>query len=351
MALNPFFFIGTVRAMARQLRCHRRKAGLGRQLACISWLACTMHATVAATEAFPGAPGGEWVDTDGQRINAHGAGMLRIGADLYWFGEYKTAGPEGNAAHVGVSVYRSRDMMHWTYRGIALAVSKDPRSDIADGSIIERPKVIYDAATHRYVMWFHLELKGQAYRAARVGVASSRTVEGPYTFVRSFRPNGQESRDMTLFTDDDGRSYLLYSSENNDSIHLSRLRADDMDVEPGYIRLFAGESLEAPAIFKSGGRYFFLGSHCTGWRPNAAVAAVATSLSGPWHEFGNPARGPGASTTFDSQSAYVLAMPGRPGHFIYMGDRWRPDNAIDGRYVWMPLTVRDGRYHIDGEQL
>ncbi|SPE30195.1 hypothetical protein SBA5_760023 [Candidatus Sulfotelmatomonas gaucii] len=33
-------------------------------------------------------------------------------------------------------------------------------SDIEAGSNIERAKVLYNEKTHRYVMWFHLELKG-----------------------------------------------------------------------------------------------------------------------------------------------------------------------------------------------
>ena len=34
-------------------------------------------------------------------------------------------------------------------------------------------------------MWFHLELKGKGYEAARSGVAVSDTPTGPYRFIRS----------------------------------------------------------------------------------------------------------------------------------------------------------------------
>ena len=37
-------------------------------------------------------------------------------------------------------------------------------------------------------MYFHLELKGQGYRAARTGIAVVDRPQGPFTFVRSFRP-------------------------------------------------------------------------------------------------------------------------------------------------------------------
>jgi beta-galactosidase len=73
-------------------------------------------------------------------------------------------------------------------------------------------------------MWFHLELKDKGYSAARAGVATSKSPTGPYTFVRDFRPDGEMSRDMTLYKDDDGKAYLITTSENNQTQHLSSSR-------------------------------------------------------------------------------------------------------------------------------
>ncbi|PPU84807.1 beta-glucanase [Xanthomonas sacchari] len=312
---------------------------------CALLLAAPCMAAAGAGQIRPGAV---WNDRQGVAINAHGAGVLRDrDGTYYWFGEYKTAGAGGNTAQVGVSVYRSRDLLHWDNRGIALQVADDRQSDIAKGAVIERPKVLYNAATGRYVMWFHLERPGQGYKDARVGVAMAERVDGPYRYLRSFRPNGQESRDMTLFQDDDGSAYLFYSSEGNATMHVTRLRSDYLDTEPTFARIFVERWLEAPAVFKQAGRYYFLGSECTGWKPNTAHGATAPSPTGPWTEFGNPARGEDAALTFHSQSAYVLPWPGRPGHFIYLGDRWNPGNPIDGRYVWLPLTLDGQGFRID----
>jgi hypothetical protein len=312
-------------------------------------LACS-HAR-AAQEVASIHPGEPWRDTAGQIINAHGAGLLHDrDGHYYWFGEHKTAGRAGNTAHVGVAVYRSTDLLHWQDQGVALSISKEPGSDIADGAVIERPKVIYNASSHQYVMWFHLERPGQGYKDARVGVAVAARPQGPYRFLRSFRPNGEQSRDMTLFQDDDGSAWLFYSSEGNATMHVARLNADYLDVQPHDQRIFVDQCLEAPAVFKWAGRYYFLGSTCTGWKPNPAHGASAPSPQGPWTEFGNPAQGAQAQTTFDSQSAYVLPWPGQPGRFIYIGDRWNPDNAIDGRYVWLPITVEGERFRIDWKQ-
>ncbi len=52
---------------------------------------------------------------------------------------------------------------------------------------VERPKVVYNAATQRYVMWMRWE-NGSDYGEARAAVASSAAVAGDYTYHGSFRP-------------------------------------------------------------------------------------------------------------------------------------------------------------------
>ena len=108
-------------------------------------------------------PGQKWLDTSGKHINAHGGGILYHGGLYYWFGENKGEGEAGNTALTGVSCYTSKDLYTWTNRGVVLKVSDDPKSDIAKGCILERPKVVYNAKTKKFVMWFHLELKSVGY--------------------------------------------------------------------------------------------------------------------------------------------------------------------------------------------
>jgi len=293
-------------------------------------------------------PGGIWHDNNGVHINAHGGGILFHQDSYYWFGEHKIEGKAGNKAHVGVHCYSSGDLYNWKDRGIALKVSDDAGSDIAKGCVLERPKVIYNAKTKKFVMWFHLELKGQGYKAARSGVAIADIVTGPYTFLRSFRPDGQMARDMTLFVDDDGKAYHIYASEENNTMHISLLTDDYLAPSGKYERVFAGRYMEAPAICKRKGRYYFIASGCTGWKPNAARSAVAESIWGPWKESGNPCVGInpmnrlGPEKTFGGQSTFILPVQGKEYAFIVMFDIWRPRNAIDGRYVWLPILFTDG---------
>jgi hypothetical protein len=99
-------------------------------------------------------PGKLWLDDQEVPINAHGGGVLVYGDSYYWFGEHKIAGRAGNQAQVGVHVYSSKDLYHWKDEGIALKVSNNPKSDITKGCILERPKVIFNAKTKKFVMWF-----------------------------------------------------------------------------------------------------------------------------------------------------------------------------------------------------
>ncbi len=122
-------------------------------------------------------PGEIWPDTKGIHINAHGGGILLHRGTYYWFGEHKSE--KTSNALVGINCYSSKDLEHWKPMGVALSVSDQRGHDLERGCVMERPKVIYNQKTGRFVMYFHLELKGHGYDAARYGVAVSDRPEGP----------------------------------------------------------------------------------------------------------------------------------------------------------------------------
>jgi Glycosyl hydrolases family 43 len=279
-----------------------------------------------------------WNDTKGEIINAHGGGVIYANGTYYWFGEKR-----GRSASEGVNVYSSKDLYKWNYEGLALAQDQnDTLSDIARGCVMERPKVLYNEKTGKYVMYFHLELRGQGYRAARAGVAVSDKVTGPYTFVSSFRPNGNMSRDMTLYKDDDGSAYLMYSSRENYDLRLVKLSDDFLNVTTQDQLLFANHR-EAPAVLKYKGKYHLITSGCTGWDPNKASLHIASSMWGPWVESNiNPMKGENANKTFNGQSTYILPIQGKKDAFVFLADQWNPKNLKDSRYLWLPVQFENG---------
>jgi hypothetical protein len=95
---------------------------------------------------------------------------------------------------------------------------------------IERPKVIYNAKTEKYVMWFHLDSSSYSIRYAGIAISDTPTgrmtchsfsspflffiifFSSAFTFVNAILPDGQKSLDMTLYQDEDGSAYHVFLS-------------------------------------------------------------------------------------------------------------------------------------------
>ena len=295
-------------------------------------------------------PGKVWLDTEEKPINAHGGGMLHHGGTYYWYGENKegrTWLPEANKGWDGVRVdvtgfrcYSSKDLHAWRNEGLVLrVVTGDPAHDLHPSKVVERPKVAFNPKTRKFVMWMHID--DPAYGTARAGVAVADSPAGPFTYIESVKPEGGDSRDQTLFVDDDGRAYRIYSSESNKTTYISLLADDWLKHAGKYVRVFENRKMEAQVVFKRKGTYYFIASDCTGWDPNAARSAVAESIWGPWRERGNPCRGENADTTFLSQGTYAFPVSGKEDAFIFMADRWNKRDLGDSRYVWLPVQFRE----------
>jgi len=271
--------------------------------------------------------GTSFTDNEAKVINAHGGGFLKVGNYYYWIGENRKQG-------IFVSCYRSKDLMNWEFRGDLLTRQSHPELDSAN---IERPKVIYNSKTKQFVMWMHYEY-GRDYSYARAAVATSSDIEKPFTFIRSFRPFGNMSRDCTLYKDKDGSAYFFSSARENYDMMLYKLTDDYTDVKKQIATLWPGGHREAPALVKRGKYYFLLTSGCTGWAPNQAMYAFSKSISGPWSELKNIAN----STTFDSQSTFILPLVGnKTTSYLYVGDRWDGKQYFKSGYIFLPLAFEN----------
>jgi hypothetical protein len=306
-----------------------RAAGAAFALGMVA-LGVTALASPAQAAAVTITNGTQFTATNGSIVHAHGGGVLKDGSYYYWFGENRTSDNHFYA----VSVYRSTDLKNWEFRNNVLTQSS--ASELASANI-ERPKVIYNASTGKYVMWMHKE-NGTDYGEARAAVATSSTIDGNYTYLGSFRPQGTYmSRDITLFNDN-GTGYMVSTADENNDLMIYRLTSDFTGIASVVGNFWNDAKREAPALFKRGSTYFMLTSAATGWSPNQAKYATASSISGPWTGWTNV----GDSTTYSSQPAYVLPITGTSGtSYLYMGDRWAgawsgPVN--DSQYVWLPIS-------------
>ena len=294
---------------------------------------------LTAASAAPPAikPGDIWLDDRGQHIQAHGGGIIKIADTYYWFGEDRGQNLDRNLRYV--SCYSSRDLAHWTFRNQVIKLA-DPEN-FGPGWVLERPKVFYNRKTKTYVMYMHIDGRTAEgnYKIARVGIATSRTVDGDYRYLKSFRPLGHESRDIGQFIDDDGAAYLIFE-DRPFGFRIARLSDDYLSVEKQMCLIPA--HMEGGAIVHYQGLYYAIGSALTGWAPNANKYATATSLEGPWSEFKDIA--PPESKTYGSQSTMMLKIAGtKTTTVIFMGDIWKPRTQWDSRYLWMPLEIGDGK--------
>ncbi|MFZ0339178.1 MAG: family 43 glycosylhydrolase [Terracidiphilus sp.] len=319
-----------------------RKSSTLRAVSCMVLLVGLFAIFVGELFAAPGVirPGDPWLDNLGRRIQAHGGGITVWKGTYYWFGEDRSQSNDPDKRYV--ACYSSRDLAHWKFRGQVLALA-DPEH-LGPSWVLERPKVYVNSHTGKFVMYAHLD--DAHYKLARVMIAVSNRIAGPYAYVKSFRPLDQESRDIGQFVDDDGSAYLIFESRPTKGFFVAQLTDDYMDVKK---TCFIPAPLEGGALVHVGGLYYAVGSHMTGWRPNPNVYATAPALTGPWTEFKNLA--PPEANNYDSQSTMLLKVTGsRKTTVIFMGDLWRPKALQDSRYFWMPLEIGDGSMHLPAPQ-
>lgn len=294
-------------------------------------------------------PGKMIQDANGNALNAHGAGLLYWNNKFYLYGEIKSGNtwlvPEQGwecyrVPAKGISSYSSSDLVSWKYEGVVLpSTSGRPPFDLDTGNVIERPKVLFNPTTKKFVMWFHVDSKTYSY--ARAGVAVSDSPTGPFQYLYSINPNGNSSRDLTVFQDEDHQAYLVYASEENKTMHICKLTEDYLLPSPNYKRILVNEYREAPALFKHNGKYYMITSGVTGWSPNKALYAVSDDLLGDWKLMENPCKGKNAELTFLSQSTYVLPIPRKKNNYLFFADRWNKTDLAASTYVWLPLTIKN----------
>ena len=349
-------------------------------------------------------PGQEWLDSDGEVIQAHGGQVVPSkdadGRTIYYlYGEDRT---NGYHSAPGVHVYSSYDLYNWDDRGVALralsskdqfeddpyfealygdysaaqqdAVYRDLGTVPVDGvtpPIIERPKVIFNEKTGKWVMWAHMDgpsaTSSAQYAKANAGVAVADSPFGPFKYIDSYRlhyapadaeptnhaPNNRGmARDMNLFVDDDGTGYIIYSSEENATMFISKLNDDYTDLATpadeavlgvDYNRIFVNQSRESPAIFKHDERYFLITSGTTGWSPNPSRWASSSDIMGAWTEMGDPFPWWAQSNSWNSQPSSVIPVDREHGKYIYMGDRWNGGGDLkNAQMVWLPINMGEG---------
>lgn len=280
-------------------------------------------------------PGQVWLDTNGNRIQAHGGSVIAVDNVYYWYGENKekTDGVNG-IWHWGVRCYSSTDLYNWEDCGLIIPPEPDDEnSSLHPSACMDRPHIIYNQRTKKYVCWLKIMNKDQTQSET---VLTADHILGPYTKVREgLRPLGMSAGDFDLAVAEDGKAYYYFERVHSETI-CADLTEDYTDVTgyysvhfphhegPPYVR-------EATAHFYRRGKHYLLTSGTTGYLPNPSQVAVADTWHGPYTVLGDPHVGDETDTSFHSQISSVFKVPGKKDLYIACADRWLPE-AMDKDY-------------------
>ena len=106
----------------------------------------------------------------------------RIRGVYYWYGENKGRDNRPAKGRLTLSAFRATARpicLIGITEGLALAADTDnEKSMLHTSMVLERPKVLYNEGTNKFVMWFHSD--NSDYLFAGVGVAVSDTPKGPF---------------------------------------------------------------------------------------------------------------------------------------------------------------------------
>ena len=267
-----------------------------------------------------------WKDANGNTVQAHAPGFLHKDGRWYMVGEDRS-----NAFRPDVNLYSSNDLVHWTFER-KIIQNKVTTPELGRSRMIERAKLLYNEATHKYVVWCHYESGN--YAASEAACFESDSVNGKYHLVWSGRPLGIKSRDCNIFQDIDGTTYFISTTEENQHLGLFTLSTDYH--EPiSHTQLFPHQRREAPAVVRVGDYYFMFSSACSGWTPNQCKVSYSKSLTEGW----SPLRNIGDKTAFRTQAAAILSIKGtKQTTYLYVGDRWMDPTLPESKIIIFPIT-------------
>ena len=282
-------------------------------------------------------PGKLWLDTNGKPIQAHGGSIFFENNTFYWYGENKEKTLPGKGIwHWGVRCYASKDLYNWDDLGNIIQPRPDDiQSTLHPSRHLDRPHIIYNRFTQKYVCW--VKIMGEGFFEQTITVLTADSLRGPYTVVTEhMRPCGMYCGDFDLVVEpSDGKGYVYFSRPHCELICADL--SEDYCSTTGYYTTHAPEkwppfAREAPAHFFRKGKHYLFSSGTTGYYPNPTLTHDAPSYHGPYVCKGHPHINDTDKTSFNSQISSVFRHPGKKDLYIALADRWIPDSAMNLPY-------------------
>jgi hypothetical protein len=285
-------------------------------------------------------------DSSGAIMDMHD-GNVHIGSDgtYYWYAAGYGGCPERNSTtgcaggfhgcgffkNHSVNLFTSKDLTTWTGHGNVL-----PEANRVD-AILFSPKILFNKQTATYVLWYNF-VPHYSY-----AVATSKSPFGPFNTVNrtvgsSFRFGHHDNSDIgdfSLWSDEDGTGYMLYSAHSH--CQIERLTPDYLASTwetTNQSSVVFPHGNEAPALFKRKGKWYALVSEsCCYCEAGGKVHAYSAEKPlGPYEYLGEIAAGPNplppigsTQVATSAQQTNVFPVQGSDGElsFMWQGDRWQ----------------------------
>lgn len=196
----------------------------------------------------------------------------------------------------------------------------------------------YNKKTGKVVLSAHYEDQG-GYTAAKIYLAQI-TPKDKLEVGTMDRPLGHDSRDQSLFIDDDNTAYLLSATNTNEDINIYKL--DDSWTKPILLvnTICKGLHRETPSIIKKDGEYYFFSSKASGWYPSQTLYTSTTDLAGQW----TPMREIGNNSTFDAQFNSIAMVGPTYGVWSYHWGAQRKYKTPDGNFPRISIAAFNKGY-------
>ncbi len=296
-------------------------------------------------------PGQPWLDTKGERIQAHGGAVYYEDGTYYWYGENKehTDGKNGIWTW-GLKVYASKVLMNWEDKGFLVPpVLDDPNSALFPTKRVDRPHILKCEKTGKYVCWIKLSGPEAAFT-----IWQADKLLGPYEMVENlYNPGGHKAGDFDMIADPETGKGFIYFDSDHDSMLCMQLTDDylhaDREIAKSYANLTPPFTREAPALFEKNGKKYMLTSGMTGYVPNRSDSAVSDTWDGVFEPLGNPHIDDASNASFNSQISKIFRIEGTD-NFIAMADRWLPGTPVDARLADIFTRVIGANYAPDKYQ-
>jgi len=298
-----------------------------------------------------------WYTTDGKPIYSQGGGIFRF-ADpetgeehYYWYGVHYSGAEEylkspvkknSNTGFVAVTCYKSDDLINWTFVNNVLTYSEINKHQYPYW--VGRLGVAYVEEAKKYAIVVQLN--------SSVLFATCDTPTGNFTWHNNIDMTSMigtpNTGDQTVFTDDDGKSYLVYSyGKGRSRIYISHIGLKD-----GLITLldcnqiYKGSGREGNCMFKYKNKYYVCASDLYGWNASNVYYLEASDIYGPYTPTNSMKKMTAAAADYGhvTQTGFFYTVKGTEEEtVIYCGDRWADfaGNGI-GYNQWCPIDFDNG---------